>query len=834
MTNLYGQINIFDMMGKKKKAKRSKMDKKAKKIKEELESSNGVIFEKTVESVMHESMLPYSEHVILDRALPRVEDGLKPVQRRILYTMLELSNTPDKPYRKSARIVGDCLGKYHPHGDSSIYGALVRMAQDFVMGGRLVDGHGNFGSIDGDSAAAMRYTEVRLTPLALELLRDLDKDTVTYSFNFDDTLKEPDYLTGRFPNLLVNGASGIAVGLATNIPTHNLNEVIDAVVAMIDNPKITLEEILNIVKGPDFPTGGIVEFNKDLIEAYRTGRGKFRVRAKFETEELPNGKTNIIITELPYQVNKAEFLQKVNATKDKIKGELLNITDIVDESDKSGMRAVITLKKDTDVDSVISLLLKHTDMQINFNMNCVAIANGKPMLMGIMDILNYYINFQVDVIYKRTKYDLEKAKARAHILEGLMVAIKNIDEVISIIKTSVSTSQARDRLIDRFLIDEIQANAILDMRLSKLTNLETTKLERELQELLKLIDEYEKILASRTRQLNVVKREILDIKKRFPINRRTEVSKSFEEYSVTPIEKEVLGVETTLLVSCDGLRLKNVPIATIKGSINTFDKYNSVNAMHLSSLHILSNEDVLIFTNLGEVYKLNMCDIPVCKFNSKGATLSELTKAEVGEKIVAIFPYSEFEKGGEILMTTSSGMVKRTEKSEYLITKSQADAINLKDLDRVVSVEDYFNVGSLLCVSANGMVTNSMLDDVPVQKRVSTGVIAMLLNDGDKIVSAGNVNPNDKMIIITEKGLAKRVNISEFPVMSRRKKGLKVVQNDDKILYAKMPILAGEIVLQTTSEFEIVDINNIAVLPRTSAGKSICKDKIKSVALFID
>ena len=419
----------------------------------------GQLLHKTVEEVMTTSMLPYSEYVILDRALPRVEDGLKPVQRRILYDMLIQGLTPEQEYRKCAGVVGDVLGKFHPHGDSSVYGALARMAQDFVMGERLIDGHGNFGSIDGDSPAAYRYTECKLTPLSMELMKDIDKDCVNFSLNFDDRYKEPDYLPGSFPNLFVNGAMGIAVGLATNIPTHNLGEMIDGCVAYIDNPNITLDEMLKIVKGPDFPTGGIICAGNEMREAYATGRGKVPIRAVFHTEDEKGGKTNIVITEIPYQVNKADMLQSIGALKEKMKDELNDITDIVDESSSEGVRAIITLKKDADVDNIIAILLKHTDMQINFNYNVVAIANGSPKQLGILDYFSYYTKFQLDVIVRRTKFDLARAEARAHIVEGLCIAIQNIDEVIRIIKASASNQDAKQKLMARFGLSEIQTQA---------------------------------------------------------------------------------------------------------------------------------------------------------------------------------------------------------------------------------------------------------------------------------------------------------------------------------------------------------------------------------------
>ena len=473
--------------------------------------------------VLHESMIPYTECVVMDRALPRVEDGLKPVQRRILYSMLELGVTPDKPYRKSARIVGDCLGKYHPHGDSSVYDAMCRMAQDWVLRAPLVDGHGNFGSIDGDSPAAMRYTETRMTPLALELMRDLDKDTVRWSLNFDDTLKEPDMFPGRFPNLLINGATGIAVGVATNIPPHNLGETIDGVVAYIDNPNIKLEAMMKIIKGPDFPSGGeIIDEEGGLKQAYSTGKGKIIIRSKVMIEKSGD-RSNIVITELPYQVNKAQLLQKIAELKEQNKDKLASITEIRDESDRNGMRAVIRLKKEADPKKILEYLFKATNMQISYGINMVAIAGGKPRLLGLLDIISYYAQYQREIIVRRTKYDLNQAKERAHIVEGLLIAIRNIDEVIKIIKKSATTTEAKQRLRDRFSLSDRQAQAILDMRLARLVHLEVGKLEEELAMLKKKIAEYEAILSSKKAQYDVVKKEILEIKKAYSTPRLSKI-----------------------------------------------------------------------------------------------------------------------------------------------------------------------------------------------------------------------------------------------------------------------------------------------------------------------
>ena len=815
------QINMFEKEQTAKRTKKRTLDAKAKKI---IEAPHGEIYEKTVEEVMHSSMLPYSEFVIMDRALPRVEDGLKPVQRRILYTMQELGLTPDKPFRKCAKIVGDVLGRYHPHGDSSVYDALTRMAQDFTINVPLVQGHGNFGSIDGDRPAAYRYTEARLSELSLELMQDIDKDTVTYSLNFDDTLKEPDYFPGRFPNLFVNGASGIAVGLATNIPPHNLGEMIDATVAYIENPKLTLEEALKYVKGPDFPSGGIMSTGKDMIEAYETGRGKVTLRAKFHKEELSNGKTNIVITELPYQVNKSMFLQHIMEVKEKVKDALNNIVEITDESDKSGMRAVITVKKDGDPDSIIALLLKHTEMQQNFNLNVVAIVDGAPKQLGLLEYLDCYVNFQVDIIKRRTQYDYDRAVARVHILEGLLVAIKNIDEVIAIIKSSESTAHAKTRLMERFSLTEVQAVAILDMKLARLTNLETTKIEQEMADLKAKIEEYLKILSSRARQLTVVKKEILDIKKRYPTPRKTEVVEEHETYVMTPIEK-LINTECLVAISADGLRIKNITINAQLGG-NSFDKYNTENVLHKDILKTTTGANIYAFTNLGHIYKIAVGDIPVCKFAGKGTNLSQVAKAEVNEKVVNIFEADEFKAEGDLIMFTQDGYIKRASLSEFLINKPVAEAIGLHDLDRVIAVQPDYKMASVLMISKQGMAVNMEYSSVPCQKRQGGGVIGMSLNEGDKVCFASQVNSSDKVLIVSSTSQAKRVALNELPVTVRNRKGLKVTSNGEDIVYAVSPVVAGEIVVSDAKHnLNTIDVNEVPVSARTSAGKPIIKNK---------
>ena len=793
----------------------------------------GQLLHKTVEEVMSASMLPYSEYVILDRALPRIEDGLKPVQRRILYDMLLLGLTPDQEFRKCALPVGDTLGKFHPHGDSSVYGALTRMAQDFVMGEPLIQGHGNFGSIDGDSPAAMRYTECKLTPVAMELMKDLDKDTVNFSLNFDDRLKEPDYLPGSFPNLFVNGAMGIAVGLATNIPTHNLGEMIDGCIAYIDNPKITIDEMMQYVKGPDFPTGGIICVTNEMREAYLTGRGKVAIRAKFHFEDDKNGRTNIVITEIPYQVNKADMLKSIGDLKDKMKEELADIYDITDESSSEGIRAIITLKKDADINNIVAILLKHTDMQINFNYNIVAIANGSPKQLGILDYLSYYIKFQLDVIVRRTKFDLAKAEARAHIVEGLCIAIQNIDEVIRIIKTSQSTADAKQKLMTRFGLTEIQTQAILDMRLSRLTNLETVKLQEELAQLRKDIAEYQAILASQSKQYKVIKKEMLAIKKKYESPRKTQIVSEFEVYNITPIEK-LLDTDCVVALTNDGLRLKTLENKQMQNA-NPKYTYDNFYALHKTIVNTTKNSNVCMFTNYGNFFKVAVADIPNSKLIQKGTTLAQIAHAETKEKVVALFDEQDMLSNPELVMITQDGYIKRVETSEFATLKSGSLAMKLRDFDRVVSVQINDKLPSILMISSDGMAINCEYETVPLTKRNSGGVIGMNLNDDQKVVFASQVASLDRVLLITNDGLAKKFSLNEIPVGQRNRKGLKLT-NKEQIFAVVSPIITGELVIDDKKGIKAIDVNEIPLSTRTNPFKPLFKKEkldIKEVGLYL-
>ena len=734
------------------------------------------IINKPLEDVMHDSMIPYAEYVILDRAIPRVEDGLKPVQRRILYTMYDLGVTPDKPYKKSARIVGECLGKYHPHGDTSVYDAMVRMAQSFNMSVPLVDGHGNFGSVDGDGAAAMRYTEVRLAPLALELLRDLDKDTVKWSLNFDDTTKEPDMLPVKFPNLLVNGSYGIAVGLATNIPPHNLAEVVDGVIAYIDNPDITLKSMMKIIKGPDFPTGGYIITGEELEKAYETGKGKITIRAKASIESGDGDRKNIVITEMPFQVNKALLLQKILQLKEDKKDLLAGIYDICDESDRNGMRAVIKVKKDADPNQILNVLFKSTDLETSFGINMVAIADGKPQLMGLLDIIYYYINYHREVIIRRTRFLLNEAKEREHILKGLVIAVRNIDEVVKIIKTSANVTEARKRLCERFDLSERQANAILDMRLARLTNLEIFKLEEELKEVQARIKEYEGILASKKRQLDIVKSEMLEVKKQYRAGRRSTVVRSAEDTDIPEVSDEIPVAETVVAVNANEL-LKRVPPKNFSLSSKEITDKSTLSEIAEFTVNTMTDKKLLLFTNLGNCHKVDVSALPECKWREKGTLLKNLApNAQPHEHVVALYPIGEEFPKGHLLMFTKTGYVKKTAWEEYDVSRASFQAIKLKDGDEVLSVEEDLEGSNLIFLTKGGRCLHAEKGDLPVQGRVAGGVHGVNLSDGDETVFAGQVEKKSYLFAVTENGYFKKVAVKEIDPMARYRKGVRFLE----------------------------------------------------------
>ena len=790
---------------------------------------DGGLIVQSIDEVLHNSMIPYSEFVLLDRALPRVEDGLKPVQRRILYTMLELGMTPDKQYRKCARIVGDCLGKYHPHGDTSVYDAMVRMAQPFNMRGILVQGHGNFGSVDGDSAAAMRYTEAKLAPLAMELLRDLEKDTVEWSFNFDDTLKEPNTLPGRFPNLLVNGAVGIAVGLATNIPPHNLNEVIDGVIALIEHPSISLKEMMKIIKGPDFPTGAIISTD-ELYQAYETGRGKITIRAKTHFEDAGNGKTNIVITEIPYQKNKSSLLSKIADIREDKKGALLGIQDIKDESDRSGTRAVITVKAGYNANDILNLLYKYSDLQSTFGINMVAIADGKPKQLGLMEILKYYLNYQVSIIVRRTRFDLNNAKERMHILEGLHIAIVNIDEVVAIIKTSPNTTEAKVRLRQRFLLSEKQAQAILDMRLARLTSLEVYKIEQEINELKILIEKLTAILNSKKLQLEVIKEEMLEIRRKYSMPRLTKIVKSFGEIDIESILEANKVVEDTIVALTQNGTIKRMQPKHFETTIKEYNSQMTENELHYNILKTTTDKILVAFTDKGNACRIAVEDIKEAKWRDKGVGVRTVCKElDVNEKILAMFEIDKKDKS-ELIFVTKFGLLKRTNLTEYDVAKQKYLSIKLKDNDEVINVIKSKANKTLLMISKSGMALNCEVSSIPLSGRISQGVKGMNLNDNDHLVYAGLMGLSGELILATKKGLGKRFNVGNIELSQRARKGAKVfaLADNDEILFVDIADKDADYVIKFAGNDNFIKKTYKEFFPdkKQGKGKSLTTNKV--------
>lgn len=775
---------------------------------------------KSMEEVMHSSMMPYAEYVIMDRAIPRVEDGLKPVQRRILYTMLELGLTPDKPHRKSARIVGDCLGKYHPHGDTSVYDAMVRMAQDFNMQCPLVQGHGNFGSVDGDPAAAMRYTEARMAPLALELLRDIDKDTVSFSLNFDDTRKEPETLPGRFPNLLVNGATGIAVGLATNIPPHNLGETIDAAIALLENPELPLKKVMKHIKGPDFPTGGYLLDGGELQKAYETGRGKVAIRAKTHFEKLKNGKTQIIIDELPYQVNKANALEKILKISEDKKNLFSAISDIRDESDRNGMRAVVEIKKDADAEKILNYLYKYSDLQINFNFNMVAIAEGKPQQLGLIQILNYYNAYQKEVVRKRTEFDLAAAEKRAHILEGLVIAVDAIDEVIALIRSSQTPAEAKIKLIERFAFTETQAQAVLDMRLQRLTNLSIVELRKEHAQLQEKIAEFRAILSDNAKLIGVIISEMKEIKKKHNQTRRSAWLDAKPEIEID--ESEVIKVEDCVVFMTSlGIKRMNAKVYDSKGS----GEENRI----LWMLRAKSNQRIQLFSNLGIMYSVDVMDIPEPRGRDRGVIPSGLIPGWAdNEKILASYVFEEYSDNTSLLFFTRKGMAKRSLLSLYETRNKRIVACNLKE-DELVSVALDNGGDTILILTSRGMSIRFASDTIPATGRATAGVKAIQLASGDNVVLAEQViNSESAVFAISDRGYGKLSLLLDYEMQGRNGKGLKTFDfkknrsNGEELVSAFIVEHPAEIhVLQKNGEDTVLDSQSLRFEPRFSKGSPL-------------
>ncbi|MCR5831438.1 MAG: DNA gyrase subunit A [Lachnospiraceae bacterium] len=788
---------------------------------------------------METSYIDYAMSVIAARALPDVRDGLKPVQRRVLYSMIELNNGPDKPHRKCARIVGDTMGKYHPHGDSSIYGALVNMAQDWSFRAPLVDGHGNFGSVDGDSAAAMRYTEARLSKISMEMLADIGKDTVDFVPNFDETEKEPTVLPSRFPNLLVNGTTGIAVGMATNIPPHNLTEVINAVVKIIDNRveedrDTEIDELLDCVKGPDFPTGGIILGRRGIESAYRTGRGKIKVRGVSDIVLMENGKSQIIITELPFLVNKARLLEKIaELVRDK---KIDGITDLRDESDRDGMRVVVELRRDVNASIVLNQLYKHTQLQDTFGVINLALVNNEPKVMNLLEMLTHYLKHQEDVVTRRTKYDLNKAEERAHILQGLLIALDNIDEVIAIIRGSANVAEAKEKLIERFGLSEAQSAAIVEMRLRALTGLEREKLETEYAELQKKIAEYKAILADEKLLLGVIKSEILQISDKFGDERRTQIGLDDSELTnedLIPKENTVIAMTSLGYIkrmTVDNFKAQNRGGKGIKG-MKTIDE-DYIEDLLMCNTH----QSIMFFTNLGRVYRKKAYEIPEASRNSRGVAIVNLLQLQSGEKISAMIPVTEVNENKNLLMVTKKGTVKKTNILEYNnIRKKGLIAITLRDDDELIEVKTTDKDSEIFLVTKQGMCIRFKETDVRSTGRSSMGVIGMNLSDGDEIVGMQIDTQGDSLLIVSELGFGKRTLLSEFHLQKRGGKGVKcykIMEKTGDVVGVKAVTDEHEIMMITDQGIIIqLRMEDIKVISRITSGvKMISLDKGVRVA----
>ncbi|MBD9269028.1 MAG: DNA gyrase subunit A [[Ruminococcus] torques] len=800
------------------------------------------VHEVDLKKTMETSYIDYAMSVIAARALPDVRDGLKPVQRRILYSMIELNNGPDKPHRKCARIVGDTMGKYHPHGDSSIYGALVNLAQEWSTRYPLVDGHGNFGSVDGDGAAAMRYTEARLSKISMEMTADINKDTVDFVPNFDETEKEPVVLPSRFPNLLVNGTSGIAVGMATNIPPHNLREVINAVVKIIDdqideNGETSMEDILQIIKGPDFPTGAEILGTRGIEEAYRTGRGKIRVRAVTNIEPMQNGKNRIIVTELPFMVNKARLIEKIaELVRDK---KVDGITDLSDQSSREGMRICIELRRDVNPNVILNQLYKHTQLQDTFGVIMLALVNNEPKVMNILDMLKYYLKHQEEVVTRRTKYDLNKAEERAHILQGLLIALDNIDEVIKIIRGSKNVQEAKAELISRFDLSEVQAQAIVDMRLRALTGLEREKLEAEYAELMKKIEEYRAILADRKLLLGVIRKEILVISEKYGDERRTHIG--YDEFDISmedliPRENVVITVTNMGYIkrmSMDTFKSQNRGGKGIKG-MQTLEE-DFIRELFVTTSH----HYIMFFTNKGRVYRLKAYEIPEAGRTARGTAVINLLQLMPDEKITATIPIKEYEDGKYLFMATKKGLVKKTPIQDYMnVRKTGLAAISLREDDLLIEVKVTDNAQDILLVTKYGQCIWFNEKDVRSTGRVSMGVRGMNLSDNDEIIGMQMSSQGKDMLIVSEKGMGKRTSMEEFTKQNRGGKGVKcykITEKTGNVVGMKAVDEESEIMIINTEGIVIrMKCSDISQYGRITSGVKLInlpeKEKVASVA----
>lgn len=785
---------------------------------------------------MKKSYIDYAMSVIAGRALPDVRDGLKPVHRRILYSMSELNLTPDKPYRKSARIVGDVLGKYHPHGDTAVYFAMVRMAQEFSTRGLLVDGHGNFGSVDGDSPAAMRYTEARMSKLALELLRDIDKETVDFTPNFDESLKEPSVLPSRFPNLLVNGSNGIAVGMATSIPPHNLGEVIDATIHLIDNEDCSIEDLIQFVQGPDFPTAAIIMGKENIAEAYRTGRGKVKVRARAYIEELAKGKQQIVVTEIPYQVNKAKLVEKIaELVKDK---KVEGISDLRDESNRDGMRVVIELKRDANANIVLNKLYKHSQMEDTFSIIMLALVNGEPKVLNLKQVLYHYVQHQKDVVTRRTQFDLNKAEARAHILEGLRIALDNLDEVIKLIRGSKTTQEAKEGLINRFNLSDLQAQAILDMRLQRLTGLERDKIEAEYAELLKKINRLREILSDERLLMNVIKQELTIIKENYSDDRRTEIKHAEGEIDMRDlIENEEVAVTLTHFGY-----IKRMPIDTYKSQnrggrgISALTTREEDFIKELITTHTHSR--LLFFTNKGRVYRLNAYEIPEAKRQAKGTAIVNLLQLNSDEKIATMISIDDNSESEFLLLTTKKGIVKKTKREEFKnINKSGLIAIGLREDDELIGVKVTDGSEDVILVTQGGMSIRFNENDIRHMGRTAMGVKGITLSNNDKVVSMNLCSEGTELLVVSGNGFGKRTSIEEYRSQIRAGKGIKTYNINDKtgeIVGAQMVNEDDEMMIINSNGVLIrLRVNEISLFGRVTSGVKLMKtdDEVNVVSI---
>lgn len=807
----------------------------AKKVNNNIPKDNNII-PVLLEEAMPDNYLPYAVEVAKERALPDVRDGLKPVHRRILYSLQELGITPDKSYRKCARIVGDVLGKYHPHGDSSVYDALVRMAQDFSMRYMLVDGHGNFGSVDGDSAAAMRYTEARMNKIAVEMLRDINKNTVDFVPNFDGSEKEPAVLPARYPNLLVNGSSGIAVGMATNIPPHNLGEIIDGTVMLIDNPETSVLELMTIIKGPDFPTAGIIMGKAGIRAAYETGKGKIVVRAKADIEE-ENSRHRIIVTELPYQVNKAKLIENIaDLVKDK---KIVGISDLRDESDRQGMRIVIELKRDANPNVILNLLYKHTKMQDTFGVIMLALVDNEPQILNLKQVLCNYIDFQKEVITKRTIFDLNKAQARAHILEGLRIALDHIDEVISIIRHSETSEIARNTLIERFNFTDKQATAILEMRLRRLTGLERGKIEEEYNELMKQIEYLNSILASEEKLLGVIKEELIEIKNKYSDERRTSIEKVVNEIDIEDLIQEE---EVTITLTHSGY-IKRISADTYSSQRRGGKGIQAMSTKEDDFVeHIMitsTHSDVLFFTNKGRVYKLRAYEIPEAGRVAKGTNIINLIAIEPDERIETVLSIRDNTKDGFLFMATKQGIVKKTPLSDFKnLRKNGLIAINLREGDELLKVKVTRGDANIIIVTQNGYAVRFSEKNVRAMGRTASGVRSINLKDDDIAVCMDIAVDSEDLLIISEYGFGKRTPISEYKVQNRGGVGLityKISEKTGKVVGATMCNELDELMLINSSGVAIrINVKDISVTGRSAMGVTLMRtnedEKVVAVA----